>query len=83
MPTTKQGPPIRFAQAEEGEIIGTVRQLSGRFNLPEPQVLPCLQTCGEDPVILRAGSGPSELLILDSAGADMLRQCGAGPAPLG
>ena len=80
MPTAKQRSSIRFAQAEEGEVIGSVRQLSSRFNLPEPQVLHCLRQCAQNPVIFRAGSGSFQLLILDSGGADTLRECGTGPS---
>lgn len=73
----QQQPSIRFTETEDGEVIGTVRQLSGHFNLPKSRVVPCLHECGTAPIILRAGSGPGEVLILDSGGADTLRQCGA------
>lgn len=78
MPTLQNPPSIHFSRTEDDESIGTVRQFSDRLNLPASQVVPCLQDTEDSPIILRAGSGPDSLLILDSSGMEALRQCETG-----
>ncbi|MFB6272009.1 MAG: hypothetical protein ABEL51_03840 [Salinibacter sp.] len=75
MPPLQDQPSIHFSRTEDDEAVGTVRQFSDRLNLPASQVVPCLQDTEDSPIILRAGSGPHSLLILDSGGMEALRQC--------
>ena len=85
MPATKHAPQtssqtsseITFALTEDGEAIGTVRQFSNRLNLPESQVLPCLQCHAEDAIVLRAGDASERLLIVEPDGLDALLSCAA------
>jgi hypothetical protein len=66
-----------LALAEEGEAIGTVRQFSSRLNLPESQVLPCLQNHAEQSILLRAGDESEQVLMLDAEGMRTLLSCAA------
>lgn len=73
---------VRCAQMEDGEVIGTIQQLSDRLGLAESAVLPCLQDARQS-VMLQAGTGLDQLLILDAGALGMLRDCAgtdaAGP----
>lgn len=80
MPSLQDRPAIRFTRTEDDEAIGTVRQFSDRLNLPTSQVVPCLQTHAAPSILLRAGSGPEQVLILDTGGLEALQEC-AGAAP--
>lgn len=62
---------------EDDEVIGTVRQLSDRLGLAESQVVPCLREA-EQSIIVQAGTGSDQLLILDADGLDALAGCAAG-----
>ncbi len=76
MPMLQDRPSVRFAQMEDDEVIGTVRQFSDRLGLDESQVVPCLQEAGQS-AIMQAGAGPDQLLILDADGLDALVGCAA------
>lgn len=72
---------IGFALAEDGEAIGTVHQFSDRLDLPESQVLPCLQCHDEETIVFRAGPESEPLLILEAEGMDALRDCATNASP--
>jgi hypothetical protein len=84
MPTPQQktpaAPEVDFALAEEGEAIGTIRQFANHLNLPESQVLPCLQCHDEEAIVLRAGPAAEPLLIVEAGGLDALQGCAAAAA---
>ncbi len=64
---------------EDGEVIGTIQQLSNRFGLAESAVLPCLQDARQS-VMLRAGTGLDQLLILEAGAPEVLRDCAGSDA---
>lgn len=68
---------ISFTLAEDGEAIGTVRQFSNRLDLPESQVVPCLQEHAAESILLRAGNDSERLLIVDTNGVEALFGCAA------
>ncbi|WP_208426804.1 MULTISPECIES: hypothetical protein [Salinibacter] len=70
---------VRCAQMEDGEVIGTIQQLSNRFGLAESAVLPCLQDARQS-VMLRAGTGLDQLLILEAGAPEVLRDCAGSDA---
>ena len=70
---------IRFSQAEDGEAVGTLRQFSERLHRPPSQIVPCLRKNADQPIILQAGRGPEQLLILDTSGAEALQECAEAP----
>lgn len=74
MPTLQDRPSVRFARMEDDEVIGTVRQFSNRLGLAESQVVPCLQEAAQS-VIVQAGAGSDQLLIVDADGLDALLGC--------
>lgn len=76
MPTLQNRPSVQFARMEDDEVIGTVRQLSDRLGLPESEIVPCLQEA-EQSVIVQAGTGSDQLLILDGDGLGALAGCAA------
>lgn len=57
---------------EEGEVIGTLHQFARSFDLPLSSLLHALNTTVRDCVIVRAGSAPDRLLILDGCGLPAL-----------
>ncbi len=69
-----------FTLAEDGEAIGTVQQFSNHLNLPESNVLPCLQEHADQSIILQAGDASDRLLILDTEGLEALLGCAASGA---
>lgn len=74
MPTLQDRPSVRFARMEDNEVIGTVQQFSNRLGLPESQVVPCLQEAAQS-IIVKAGTGSDQLLILDADGLGALLGC--------
>ncbi|MES3629112.1 MAG: hypothetical protein PPP56_02985 [Longimonas sp.] len=56
--------PIRVA--EDGEIMGQLCQFARSFNMTRKAVLKCLRDHAPEAVILRAGKGLDQLLILDA-----------------
>jgi hypothetical protein len=74
MPTLQDRPSVQCSRMEDDEVIGTVRQFSDRLGLAESQVVPCLQEA-EQSIIVQAGTGPDQLLILDGDGLGVLAGC--------
>lgn len=69
-----------FTLAEDGEAMGSVRQFSDRFDLPESQVLPCLQEHADQSILLRAEGESEQVLMLDAEGIGALMGCAASAA---
>lgn len=65
----------RIHVTEDGEAIGTLRQFSTSFGLPQSDVLACVQDDAEDAIILNAGSGQDRVLIVDPEALDALSAC--------
>jgi hypothetical protein len=77
MPLTQQSSKINFTLAEDGEAIGTIRQFSNRLNLPESQVLPCLQEYADHSILMEAEGESDRVLMLDAEGVGALLGCAA------
>jgi len=80
MHPTQPSSRIDFTLAEDGEAIGTVRQFSNRLNVPESQVLPCLQEHADQSILLRAEGESEQVLMLDAEGIGALLGCAASAA---
>jgi hypothetical protein len=80
MRSIQQSPQVDFTLAEDGEALGTIRQFSNRLNLPESQVLPCLQEHADQSILLRADGGSDQVLMLDAEGVGALLGCAASTA---
>lgn len=77
MHPTQLSSQINFTLAEDGEAIGTVRQFSDHLNVPESQVLPCLQEHADQSILLRAEAESEQVLMLDAEGIGALLGCAA------
>ena len=67
-----------FYVTEDGEVIGLLRRLSGRFNLTPASTLDCLRRRAPEAVLMDAGAGRHRLLALRAEGLLALRECASG-----